>query len=198
MGKKRFQQRRLSNRDQDSDVVPVSGDDELLQRINAAYNGRGYSPERTIKRILSTCHEHMKVLTRVTADRFLSHSKQFDLDAVLTKNNINPDDPQWVANVRHLTENIVILRGLVSIAEEIHAQLGHGELATEVWGIIKGPREQILLEAAKAEQAAAAAAQLQRFGPGQVGPATGAAAPQPTVNPSVGPTVGPQLPPTYP
>ena len=182
MGKKRFQQRRLPEIEDDSDVTLVVNDDELLKRIHDSYNGLGYSPENRVKKILADCHEHMQELTRATVVCLLAHGKKFDLDAALTSSNIKPNDPQWVANVRHLTQNIAIGRGLVSLAEEIHSQLGSGDLATEVWGIIKEPREQLLRAMAVSEEAVAAAATQARFGTGGVvGPAVGGA--QPSVPP---------------
>jgi len=165
MGKKRLQQRLLSEREDDSDVVSVTDDAVLLKKIEAAFAAMGYSPAAKIRSILTNCHTEMQRLTRATASVMLADQKLSELDKAVTNSNINANDAKWVANVRHLTENLVIHQQLIDTMTAIHQRLPRGSDAErEVWSILKGPRTQMINAEMAAKMQATMTAQSQISG----------------------------------
>ena len=159
-------------------------DEQLVADVHDAFHAVGYGPGEQIEKILKACHENFRELTRRFAQKMLDLHELQKLDRVMTNHNIDSGSCQWVANVRHLTDN-ALRENLLETMVEVHKLLRGDDLQQEVWSVLKESYDRLCAQRKALEEQQALAAQSVLVGmPGvwQVG--------GPVQTPPAGPPVG--------
>lgn len=120
---------------------------ELLKKLGKAYATATLSPVARLERISRFADENrFRVYALTLAQKFAEHMKHKELDRVFDRPNridLGQAD-RWVSNTRALTENTVRAQLTEYMVMNILPALGPGELAEEVWSVLKEPYETIL------------------------------------------------------
>ncbi len=130
----------------DKDASPPQAD-PLLKQLEVQYSGRSLSPVGTLERIAKFDEKNrFRTCALLVAQQFLAASKLEILDRIFDRpQRIDVSDREkWVANTRALTYNALIADQLEFMVNKVHPALGTGEIAEEVWSILRKPYEEMI------------------------------------------------------
>ncbi len=126
----------------------LSAEEELLERLDKEHRSTKVSPVEILRTIAGFRDDNVfRVYALFVADELLSARKQSKLDKVFRKPrriDLTLNKDEWVQNTRALTENAVQAQLVEFMVDQVHAGLGDGELAEEVWSILKDPWNKLM------------------------------------------------------
>lgn len=157
---------------------PLPDAEQLLVSVRESYRGKQLSPEARLQSISHFSEDNrFRTYALIVAQTFLAHNKTRELDSIFDgPENIDLTvRDRWVSNTANLTRNAIDARLTDFMARYVHPELGVGELADEVWAVLR-PHYEELVRAQKAESeqqrllAQSAVARLPGFsiGPGGI------------------------------